>query len=725
LLPTAFAPEDCESDGEYCSEFQCVTPPPIPEVAPQPLPVRPHPIIQVNSFLSAGAAGDYCESDAQCMGAYCDTTKHQCVEKNGFAQSCPKTCTSDNQCLEGNCIGGSCVHQGYKKEVGGKCTGNEECFSGSCVSGSCTGTDCSNFKCENDGYFCDYDPLSTPKPNQPTCYPNWQTFIDSCPLETNYAVRADVQLVNCVPKKAAGQSCTQNYECFNFCSGGFCTAYDKFSIPAGKPCTVSFQKVGLCADGLYCSASGTCMTIGKEGDNCASFSDCGTGLICSTGLKCAKPGKEGASCLSISYCEEGLICNTSLKCAPLGQEGASCVKTETQYCVTGLVCNGATLKCSQLGKEGDDCSVSKECTTGLICNSNTKKCSQLGVEGDACLVTSECSTDYICLQNPNLTLTCTKSPTIGKSCAWDATGKHNCSYQIYGEMCVCYDGGPKCVGVTSEAYLTKLQSYVPKPPVIPEPEPEPDYEELKIKPQACMGSIFTPDPSIIYSSALDRSYISFKIGCTHPNTWWLDEKCRSLFARSMCCNMCYLDQLSVQMEFDSDTVFYSSQLGPYTKLTCGDNPQIEFNPDSCEGPQYLSWDEIMSRYSCAGKSYSYGKISITVVGFSNTFTNQDTIKLLIEKQLDSEGLPLPVSTSFKTDEDGNTVVTLIYIGSASNGDNVSRVGDSLSSQEFSDSVSNSIQGSSVSDVSAVHGSASRHILSMIALIVFVLIGLLF
>jgi hypothetical protein len=291
-------------------------------------------------------------------------------------------------------------------------------------------------------------------------------------------------------------------------------------------------------------------------------------------------------------------------------------------------------------------------------------------------------------------------------------------------MCVCYDGGPKCVGITSEAYLAKLQAYVPKPPVIPEPEPEPDYEELTIKMQACVGATFSLDTSIKYSPDLDKSYISFQIGCRHPNIWWLDEKCRSLYAASMCCNMCYLDYFNVQAEFDSDTVFYNNLLGPLTKLTCGDNPQLEFNPDSCEGPQFLSWDEIMSRYSCAGKSYSYGKISFTVVGGSNTLGNQETIKLLIEKQLASEGLQLPISTSFKTDEDGNTVVTLYYVGPASSGDNVSKVGDSLSSEEFSDSVSNSIRGSSVSDVSA-NGSATRHILSMIALIVFVLIGLLF
>jgi hypothetical protein len=713
LFPTAFAPVGCPAPQICGTDFQCQAPPPQPQAGP-----TPHTPVYIGLFMSAGEPGEYCQYDTQCMAGYCDTTKNQCVQK----QACPATCTNDNQCLEGVCVKGTCTRGGLK-EIGGKCAINGDCYSNSCVGEVCTGTDCSNFNCKNNGYWCNYErSLTASPPYQPTCYPDYETFVSSCPIDTNYAVRNDTQTVSCVPKKAAGISCKSNVECVsNNCdvlNGGLCLAYDNNRIPLGKSCFG-----GICAPGLLCSFKYVCIKLGQQGDNCQGSFDCSAGLVCANS-KCTPQGKDGDICVNLGsdYCADGLLCNPlTLKCSPYFQEGESCF--DYNYCDTGLICNTATYKCSQLGKEGDRCGSQRECETGLWCNSATYICSQLGTEGDLCTLTADCNInkEFVCIYNStDSKSSCRKSPTIGKPCAWDYYGKHNCTYNPYGEMCVCFDGGPKCVLVSSDAYLAKIQPYLPKPP-----EPVPDNSEkaaeIQLKIDACHASL-EKEPPYLISTDLQLSYYKYLTGCDRLG---LDDKCRSYAAKERCCEMCKVDT-DYQKNIDPEDKFYSFALGPFSKLSCGDNPNIEYHPSSCEGPTILSWNEIKSRFSCAGKSYPYAKITFTVTydGYISLSEAKTVLGGLIKQQIYSEGSTLPDSISYDTDETGKIVVTLTYLGDGSSGDNISGVQDTLSSDTFEDKVSNSIEGAKVSDVT-IKSSSTRHILSMIALIGFVLIGLLF
>jgi hypothetical protein len=325
---------------------------------------------------------------------------------------------------------------------------------------------------------------------------------------------------------------------------------------------------------------------------------------------------------------------------------------------------------------------------------------------------------------------CAKSLTLGKSCGWNSAGLHNCSEE-FGETCVCFGSAtPYCVYVGSSEYTKKVQEYSPKQFQGPD---QVALEKAYTSASACQYSSGFYDPDV--PSILAPSFIKSKTGCSFSSNMvdsqLSDPTCNAIYAKALCCYVCsgIIDvytsyYTSFYPDFPRDEqIFVGPYLGPKFTLTCGANPHITYDPDTCGTTNVLSYNEIINTYKCDGSQPSFGVVSFTIT-VETPLTATSTLQAAIQSYLESQGLEPTFASLVPSAEDPNTyIVSLYYVGESNNPGTLSAVSETLQSSEFENHLSNYVPGTTVSDVTVA--SAQSVLLSMITLIVIVAIGLLF
>jgi hypothetical protein len=181
-------------------------------------------------------------------------------------------------------------------------------------------------------------------------------------------------------------------------------------------------------------------------------------------------------------------------------------------------------------------------------------------------------------------------------------------------------------------------------------------------------------------SVISGSYLWNRTGCNFENfenntVPTLDDPvCRSLYAKYLCCNICsgLLDaDLSLYPNLDkNDKIFYGLYFGPIYSLTCGANPNITVNKDTCNGANVLSYNDIVNQLQC-GTSFqpSYGLLAFNISVFNPSSLTKEYIQLLIlDYIIMKEGLPRPavVSVTARSDNPFLYDVMIGYPGNSNN-----------------------------------------------------------
>jgi hypothetical protein len=134
----------------------------------------------------------------------------------------------------------------------------------------------------------------------------------------------------------------------------------------GATCYSGFDCVeGFCELGAT-GCSGSCVRLGRQGENCDN--DCGSGLGCRDN-SCQPLSQDGGPC----PCEEGLRCDASGACRPQGTAGAACQGPDD--CAFEFEC-ASDKTCRRLAGTGETCDASQdatavECGAGFYCDHST------------------------------------------------------------------------------------------------------------------------------------------------------------------------------------------------------------------------------------------------------------------------------------------------------------------------------------------------------------------
>jgi len=200
-----------------------------------------------------------------------------------------------------------------------------------------------------------------------------------------------------------------------------------------------------CADGLYCTESGTaklgvCQPQIAAGGECKLSEDCKAGLVCKTGELtgdcylqscdknnvCTQGAKSGAKCDT-----NGLDCPGDQFCSLGNQAPGTCVATPkvgdecTQFsglrqCGDKLACLRGTFKCGPPPGKGELCAMPPlRCAPGLAClwvndpNKLDDWCDKPIAVGGACTAGGQCVKGAHCDLGK---LVCTANRKVGDSC---------------------------------------------------------------------------------------------------------------------------------------------------------------------------------------------------------------------------------------------------------------------------------------------------------------------
>jgi MYXO-CTERM domain-containing protein len=319
---------------------------------------------------------------------------------NGASDTCPASCSSDADCVNGYYCGATATCQPQKAQGGscntaagadclqGKC---HECATGNCSDGVCCDTAC--------GASCDVcakalgataDGTCTTAPKgyagSPTCSPySCSGGSESCP---------------------SGCSGTSDCGPGAFCTGGQCQGTE---LP-GEPCGANGACVsGFCVDGVCCNSACTgqceaCDVSGSEG-TCSPVAGtphgtvrpaCPTGssetpcsaALCDGNTRDACKGYVGSAVTCVqATCTAG-VATLASACDGMG----NCPAPQTKDC-SPYVCSGTTCA-TQCASDGD-------CTGGQRCDTGTGTCvSGVTCDGDHTITgangtTTDCS-PYTC-----------------------------------------------------------------------------------------------------------------------------------------------------------------------------------------------------------------------------------------------------------------------------------------------------------------------------------------
>jgi hypothetical protein len=355
---------------------------------------------------------------------------------------------------------------------------------------------------------------------------------------------------------------------------------------------------------------------------------------------------------------------------------------------------------------GGDC-FTGFCNPGFYCNS-AYICTAYRQEGDLCNISSDCLTGLECVQNGTQRL-CQSSTTLGKTCGWNSLGQHNCTVG-FGESCVCFDSStPRCVDVTSQEYLGRiLQSQ--QILTTSSAENVQLLNNATLSASVCQLASLNLDTA--YASALPSlmvgSYLMNKTGCNFANSvpTFDNALCRSQYAKYLCCSLCsgLLDaELSQYPNLNrDDKIFSGLYLGPIYTLTCGANPSITVNLDTCNGPNVLSYNDIINQLQC-GSSFqpSYGLMSFNVSMYNPSSLSEVYLEALILNFVISLGLPQPsvVSVTERSDNPYLNFVMIGFSGASNTQQTLSTLSNSFSGSNFTNYLTQyNVAGASISQV---------------------------
>jgi len=183
-----------------------------------------------------------------------------CVDWNGN-QVCFGNCKKNSDCEDTKFCDTVFKVCAKKRRIGGKCGQDVACKSGHCVLGFCRECE-GQGDCPDSNKYCT-DPTSLNGPSQ------------------------------CQTKKNNGWGiCTRDYQCKNYCKGGFC-----------RQC----EENRHCPSGKYCTDQGSCTTPRNNGWGiCTKDYQCRN--VCSGGI--CKDCRENSHCGSGRYCNDRKECKS-------------------------------------------------------------------------------------------------------------------------------------------------------------------------------------------------------------------------------------------------------------------------------------------------------------------------------------------------------------------------------------------------------------------------------
>jgi len=285
-------------------------------------------------------------------------------------------------------------------------------------------------------------------------------------------------------------------------------------------------------------------------------------------------------------------------------------------------------------------------------------------------------------------------------------GQHNCSVG-FDETCVCFGSStPRCVDVNSQEYLGRIQQ---SRQIITSTVGNAQlFNNATLKSSICqLASLgFDLDYASTLPSVMSGSYLRNKTSCSFANLVpsFDDSVCTSQYAKYLCCSLCsgLLDaELSQFPNLNrNDKIFYGLYFGPIYTLTCGSNPNIIVNKDTCNGPNVLSYNDIVNQLQC-GSSFqpSYGLLAFNISVYNPSSFTEQHLEILILAYIKSLGQPQPSVVSVNVGSD-NPYLYLVQIGYSGNSNNqtVTSVSNSLNGSNFTNYLANSYPRASISAI---------------------------
>jgi hypothetical protein len=180
----------------------------------------------------------------------------------------------------------------------------------------------------------------------------------------------------CVPKKPAGDICTEGAQCL----GNQCPAQD------GVCCDVACSGVcEACVIGKTGSPNGTCALVTGSSDPDGECLDLGASSCASNGAGCS-----GTANACILY-PQGTACQPGTCTSGQETEPSSCDGSGT--CVPGATGSCAPYKCNQQGTAcAATCSIDTDCVSGNFCDAGS--CLPLKGNGETCSAASQCVSGF-------------------------------------------------------------------------------------------------------------------------------------------------------------------------------------------------------------------------------------------------------------------------------------------------------------------------------------------
>lgn len=406
-----------------------------------------------SAYLTCNSSGTGWLAPASCgTNQYCEDG--QC-RSQGCAPGCSdnNVCTSNDQCVDGVCVGqpvvcddgNACTADSCDKTKGciftalnglacddkNACTGNDKCTSGLCAGQSVNcddGNVCTNDSCDK-AAGCVHSVNTVPCDDGNTC-----TTGDVC------------QSGKCVGGPS-GCTCAVDADCAKFDDANYCNGYywcnwkKTPSICEVQPSSVVVcppAAVPACAENRCQPSDGICRTAAiNEGQACDDGSACTTGDKCSAG-----------ACVG-----SAVVCDDKNACTDDSCDGANgCVHTNnTRPCEDGNPCTLLDFcyqgQCTPGG-------TAKDCNDNNVCTSETcvawVGCQYLHApgtcnDGNACTYSDTCA-NKVCV---GTSYTCT-TPGFCEKLPGTCDGKGGCSYAP--------NTGAACTDNNNCTYNDKCQS---------------------------------------------------------------------------------------------------------------------------------------------------------------------------------------------------------------------------------------------------------------------------
>ena len=481
-------PTECD-DGVPCTADSCEPVSGLCLFVPSPgAPCNDgDPCTEADACVSTTCKGTpkICDDSSPCTDDACDPGRGACMTTplSGLLCDDGSECTTDDECLEGACVGAgvdcddddpcttdSCTATaGCQFELnedpcsdGDACTGPDACDEGLCVGlaiGCDDGTDCTIDTCDPVA-GCAFEPVDS------ACDDGKPCTADLCDPSAG-----------CVGVADDSAACSDGDDCTSgdACSGGACVG-QLLDCSDGVPCTLDACSTGgncvhqavstLCDDGNPCTL-GVCDVDDGCDHQALNDSPCEDGEVCTEGDLCTAgqcaPGANICDCAVDADCDDGNPCNGTFLCETGDTGLTECVQTAAPVqcdddtagpCVASQ-CQTNTGTCELVAVEdGTICPDDDPCTIGEHCNGGVCVSSEPVCDDQVDCTNDSCEPGVGCTYLPDPTscddgVSCTTdscspvsgcaSAPVGSACADD----HDCT----SEVCDAVDG---CIVTTHD-----------------------------------------------------------------------------------------------------------------------------------------------------------------------------------------------------------------------------------------------------------------------------------